>query len=111
MVRLARQYWVRMITKETIGTMKQITTRKGEVMSLKEYWEHKNQIADEIRESGRVWYTQVGKRLHVTCPESQDFIVGAVKLGGRYRHRSGVWSFPISRQLKVRSLAQRCFTR
>lgn len=46
-----------------------------------------------------------GYRFHVVCPPHDKFIVEAVALRGRWRHKTRVWSFPNYNFEQVRALA------
>lgn len=35
-----------------------------------------------------------GSRMQVTAPYTEEFVLEAHRLGGRWRKRSGMWSFP-----------------
>lgn len=62
----------------------------------KSYWARRNSYAQRAREQGIVLVRQVGNRLQVTVPYSESFVLQAHKIGGRWRKRSEMWSFPVS---------------
>lgn len=57
----------------------------------------------------RIKVQQVSKRIQVTCPYDERFVVGAHTLGGRWRQRTGIWSFPFHQEGQVRTLLQQVF--
>lgn len=54
---------------------------------------------------GRVHIWAEGTRLHVAAPYDRRWVTGAAELGGRYREKSAVWSFPRAAERLVRTLA------
>lgn len=74
-------------------------------MSLSQYWKSKRAEAAHIANSGRVKFTVQGRRLQVLCPDRDEFTSRAKELGGKFKERSGVWTFPlVSRRLVMRLL-------
>lgn len=61
---------------------------------LKRYWSRRNDYATRAREQGIVLIRYVSSRMHVVAPYTDEFVIQAHRLGGRWRKRSGVWSFP-----------------
>lgn len=60
------------------------------------HWNRKRAAAQQMREDGLVHVTQVESRLHVVVPYKEEFTHRAKELGGRWRTRSQVWSFPVA---------------
>lgn len=60
----------------------------------RKYWAKRNTYATRAKEQGVVLVRYVGSRMQVTAPYSEAFILEAHRLGGRWRTRSKVWSFP-----------------
>ena len=64
---------------------------------FRDLWLQRREERRLIAAAGRViiespWVTR--GRLQVTCPPSAVFSAGAAELSGRWRSKSGVWSFP-----------------
>lgn len=76
---------------------------------LKEYWAKRRQANSESVAQGLVRILAKGQRLQVTCPDNDTFTRGALELGGRWRHKTQFWSFPIQRQRLVRELVIQCY--
>jgi hypothetical protein len=76
---------------------------------LKQYWAKKRQANLDKTAQGLVYTIQVGRRIQVTCPDNDDFTRGAKELGGIWRDRTQLWSFPIERKRLVRDLVIQCF--
>lgn len=77
--------------------------------SWKEKWADRDRENKEIRQSGRVRVIRVKGRLHVISPESDIFMEGARELSGRWKRRSGVWSFPGRSERLLRELIARVY--
>jgi hypothetical protein len=58
------------------------------------YWENKREYHATIRKQGRVLVTSVASRLQVISPFNPEFREGAKRIGGFWRSRSRVWTFP-----------------
>lgn len=78
-------------------------------MSLKEYWINKRKESANVANNGRVKFTVQGSRLQVICPDSDLFMARAKELGGMFKDRANVWSFPLVSQRLVKSLVVECF--
>lgn len=50
-------------------------------------------LIDESKAKGEVRVWVMGTRIHVTCPTTTEFETLAIRLRGRWRPRSGKWSF------------------
>ncbi len=57
-------------------------------------WAKRASIRDEIIKAGdcRIEFNGKGK-FQVICPMIDEFVDRATIIGGRYRHKSGVWTF------------------
>lgn len=62
-------------------------------MGLEQHWKEKKVIAQQDTEQGFIRMTRSSSRIHISCPYSPHFIKRAREIGGRWRPRSGVWSF------------------
>lgn len=79
------------------------------VKSMAVDWEARRAEYDAIRRVGKVRLRGAGTRLHVIAPESSAFAVGARELGGRWRYRSQVWTFPGHARRLVVGLIERTY--
>ncbi len=73
------------------------------------HWERKREKIKALQQAGNVTITEVSSRLQVVCPESDTFTAGAKELGGRWRHKTGIWSFRLSSKRLVMILIKECF--
>lgn len=67
---------------------------KGEAVDLNQIWEERRQHVLDMQRRGIVEVSRAQARIQVVCPYSGAFITGAKPLMGRWRRRSGMWSFP-----------------
>lgn len=74
--------------------------------SFKEYW---GKIRWKNGETQIVRVKDVASRIQVAAPFNQEFVKGAKELGGRWRYRSGVWSFPGYQRSKLNELLERVY--
>lgn len=59
---------------------------------------------------GEVQITRIGDRLHLVCPFDAHLVGTLKRLGGWWRHRSGVWSLPLTSQNDLRNTLKAHFT-
>lgn len=57
----------------------------------------------------RIKVEAVRSRLQVTCPYDERFVLGAHRIGGRWRPRMGIWSFLYYQEQEVRTLLMQVF--
>lgn len=66
--------------------------------TYRKHWDAKRARLAQLRDNGIVLIefipTNRSGRIHVTCRASKEFSAGAKELGGKWRHRSLVWTFP-----------------
>lgn len=60
----------------------------------KQEWAKIRQSRAKLLAEGQVLLLQVQSRYHVVCPYSLDFVARAKAIGGKWRRRSGAWTFP-----------------
>lgn len=73
-------------------------------------WDKRRERAEEARVSRVILVRRAGRRLQLTVPYHEDFVVGARELSGRWRERSSCWSFPIVAKRLVMELCARVFS-
>lgn len=64
---------------------------------------NKQQVA-RIKERHEIVMLRNGRRLHVICPYHRLFVIGAQDLAGRWKPRTGVWSFDAKLQKHIQQL-------
>lgn len=62
--------------------------------ALRKFWAKKHKLAEQARDQGIVLIQYAGSRMQVTAPFTEEFLLEAHRLGGRWRTRTGMWSFP-----------------
>lgn len=77
------------------------------------YWRDKRMALNKAKEDGIVLIetarTGTGQHVLVACPYNPDFVAGARELAGKWRDRTGRWSFNINSKRLVIELASRVF--
>lgn len=73
----------------------------------RQVWDDKRKRAADLRRDGRALICVNQSRVQVICPYSDEFVVEAHKLGGRWRHRSQIWSFPLNSRWRVAQILVR----
>lgn len=58
------------------------------------HWKRTKRARTDARVEGKVCVRKVDSRIQVSAPYRDEFVTEARKLGGRWRYRSEVWSFP-----------------
>jgi len=66
----------------------------GSDTPLRAFWDNKRDRQDRIRQQEQVVIQPVGRRLQVISPYEPEFAREAKQMGGKWRRRSQVWSFP-----------------
>lgn len=69
--------------------------------TLKDYWKERKAHLERSRADGRVLIRCEAQRLQVSCPYHAEWKRMAVDLGGRWRYKTGFWSFPWSNRRSV----------
>lgn len=76
---------------------------------FKGHWQRQKETIREAKQQGKVLIRSEAGRLQVAAPFHKIFNTRARELNGRWRHRTGFWSFPwVSRRL-VLALIRECF--
>jgi hypothetical protein len=76
---------------------------------FKQHWDKRKRDRIEARSKGQIQMRRVCSRIQVSVPYNPEFVVGAKKLWGRWRTRSGMWSFSERNLDNVRELIQQVF--
>lgn len=74
--------------------------------ALRDYWDRRRSALTTARVGGIVSIRVQGDRLQVSVPYREEFIPAAKDLGGRWRYRTGFWSFPWSNRRSVLALVR-----
>lgn len=77
--------------------------------ALRQYWDERRAHTQAQTKAGRVVIRSEGHRLQVAAPFSKGFNIAAKDLGGRWRYRTKVWSFPWSNRRSVLQLVRDTF--
>lgn len=79
-------------------------------MGFKKYWAAKKANYQAVIDAGlcHIRYMHTG-RIHVIAPSGQYFTEQAYKIGGRYRKRTRIWTFPTYKSAHVVELCDRVF--
>lgn len=80
-------------------------------MGLSEYWAQKKAANQAAQARGDIVTKVVKDRIQVTAPYSKAFIDGAHNIGGRWRPKSGVWSFPFRVRAELLGLLTQVYGR
>ena len=76
-------------------------------------WAAQRRKAKDIMARGDVTVTFVPTakygRIHVVCPQTTEFKIGATQLSGHWRNRVKVWTFPPASHPLVLQLVRKCF--
>lgn len=75
--------------------------------NMKEYWRKRKEDIKQVSESGHIVLMYRERRLQVIVPKHPEFSSGAAKLAGRFRPRTGMWSFDRRLEWAVRELIER----
>ena len=76
---------------------------------FRSHWAAKRAVSEGLAEANSVIITSQGKRLQVLGSYHPHFIHGAKELGGSWRSRSRIWSFPIATKRLVYDLCVRVY--
>lgn len=74
-----------------------------------QYWAERNQRFERAKAHGHVIWLEKGGRIQVSAPYDEVFRVEALKLDGKWRPKSGLWSFPQLYRREVRALIDRIY--
>lgn len=79
----------------------------------KAHWDKIRKAKRAALDKGTVIITLTGRhhgwRLHVSAPDNDDFLRGAIELHGTWRKRSLTWTFPNWQQWDVLDLCRRVY--
>ena len=78
---------------------------------LSDYWTQKRRERTAAAQSGAVTVRYTRSRIQVLCPFHPGFSAGARAIGGRWRYRSKIWSFPAANWEGLRQLLTDCYGR
>lgn len=72
-------------------------------------WDETRKQNESVKRQGLCDVWVKATRIQVVCPFSTEFNNRAVMLSGKWRPRSGVWTFPRKAQPLVVELCERCW--
>lgn len=64
------------------------------VGSWRQMHDQRTQARKAVVDRGKAWIQRVQSHIHVSCPYHPDWPTRARELGGYWRQRSYLWSFP-----------------
>lgn len=74
-----------------------------------DHWKRRRDVMDRARADGKVLIRQQDSRIQIVAPFRPEFVASAHELGGRWRKRTGVWSFSEASRRLVLQLVKRVY--